>query len=756
LTKNQNSAKIKVLGDLDHVRTRPEMYIGSMYDYSHLITEVFDNALDELANGYATAVQLNVTDNSIVEVMDNGRGIPIHSVEGYDYDSIVLSATKLFSGAKFDDKAYGVAIGLHGVGLAVTNALSEFMEIHVAKNNTIYLYKFVNSNFISVEKRSRKEGDPSTFVRFKPNLKYFNTSKINLEPFRKRMYLISARVQNSTLVLNGEVIPQISQDELARFYLNIEKDHHLTNVVINRGNENATVFITCDNEKISFGDINLNICTGTYLTTITTLFVKTVMKKYPSLTRANITNGLKIYCSAFIKDPRYEGQVKHKMVKDISPFLNMLIPKFETLINTPFFKEHFQNIVDSKINSSAAKKLKRTAMVGVGNPLMDCTTRPGKTCYILEGDSAGGTVRKFRDARTEAIFPLSGKILNTIKKNISEALDSKKMKYLLEAIGVDLSKRKSNYRYDEFKVLCDGDCLSYENIITYFDKDGHVRTCMIGELSSKEAGNINQCKVISRNLKTNEFELKPIIGLLEKPYRGQQMIRVHTKNMHHNTFTEDHIIFVNRNGNLMETPASEIRPGDILVSSGLDIIESSNTTNPIVEIRSEILKVTKVETVGYRYDYLYDLIIQDNSNFCCGYENILVHNCDGGHIAVLVLLAIYRFAPDIIKQGKLKIILPPLYGTYVGKTFIPIYNDTDLATYRSKGNEIIRFKGLGEMDSKQLETVIRSGQYEYQVKYPKNKDIEDAVITCITDTDAKRHLCNNVDLYNINRIFDAI
>jgi len=582
-----NNVKIKVLDGLVHVQTRPEMYIGSTYNYAHLITEILDNALDELANKFATVVQIKVSDESVVEIMDNGRGIPIHSVDDFEHDSVVAAASKLFSGAKFDDKAYDISIGLHGVGLAVTNALSTFLEIRISHGKLVNSYRFEYSQYKGMAQRARLDTDPSTYIAFQPNKKYFSTLKVNLEPIRKRLYLIGARVPGSSLYMNGEKIPSVSMDELARYYLGLEESTYLTYTKIERQAENATVYVTYDTDRTIVGDINLNICTGTYLTTITTIFTKCVQSKYPQLTKSNITNGLNIYCSAFIKDPRFEGQVKNKMVKDITPFLQLLNQRFDSMINTPFFTEYFEAVVESKVNAAASKKLKRTAMVGQGNPLKDCINRPGDVMYILEGDSAGNAVKKFRNKRTEAIFPLSGKILNTVKKNISDALDSKKMKYLLEAIGVDVSKKHTNYRYKEFKILADADC-------------------------------------------------------------------------------------------------------------------------------------------------------------------------DGGHIAVLVLLALYRFAPEIIKQGKLKIILPPLYGTYVNKQFIPIYDDTELAKYRSDGHEIMRFKGLGEMQSEQLEVVVRSGKYEYLVKYPKTKDIESAIITCITDTEAKRHLCNNIDLYNISRIFDAI
>jgi len=581
------SAKIKVLEGLDHVRLRPEMYIGSTYDPAHLVTEILDNALDELANDYADKVTVAIKDQ-VVTVTDNGRGIPVHNVDGFDVDSIVIAATELFSGAKFDNKAYGVAIGLHGVGLAVTNALSEWLVIEVINGSNLNRYEFVNSTLTKQTTRQKTPNDQSTSVSFKPNSKFFTTMGFREDAIRKRLYLISARVSNSTILFNNEIIPKVTMNELARYYLDIEEDHYLTSISAKRDPQSVTMYISYDNEKTSMGDINLNICTGTYLTTLTTLFVKQVSNLYPTLTRGNITSGLKIYCSAFIQDPRFEGQVKNKMVKDISPLLELLVPRMKALVTTPFFKAHFEEIIEKKALAGASKKLKKVKMVGAGNPLKDCENKPGDTLYIVEGDSAGGNFFKFRDGKTEAYFPLSGKIMNSANKNINEVLSSKKMKYFLEAIGIDpLNRNQSNFRYKDVVIVCDADS-------------------------------------------------------------------------------------------------------------------------------------------------------------------------DGGHIIVLVILALWKFAPALIRNGNLKILLPPLYGTYVNKQFIPIYDGVELAKYRSQGLEISRFKGLGEMDASELEAVVRAGTHEYQIEPPKDDDTEFAIMSCITNTDLKRKLCNDIERYNLQRIFDAI
>ena len=207
-------------------------------------------------------------------------------------------------------------------------------------------------------------------------------------------------------------------------------------------------------------------------------------------------------------------------------------------------------------------------------------------------------------------------------------------------------------------------------------------------------------------------------------------------------YTEDHLIYRYQDGEIIECRVKDLVVGDMLVTD----YKSSEFGD----------KVEAIEEVAYSHPYLYDLTINGPHNYCCGHNDMLVHNCDGGHIIVLVILALWKFAPTLIRNGNLKILLPPLYGTYINKQFVPIYDDVELSKYRSQGLEISRFKGLGEMDASELEAVVRAGTHEYQVEPPKDDDTEFAIMSCITNTDLKRKLCNDIERYNLQRIFDAI
>jgi len=582
------SNEIEVLSDLEHVQSRPSMYLGTLYDATQLIVEILDNSLDELANGFTDEVKVNVYNDHSVVISDRGRGIPIHNVKvnGVLTDSIIAAATKLFSGGKFENSTanYAISIGLHGVGLVAVNAVCEYLVVQVAKDDKIYTYNFKFGKYISKTERSRKPEDPSTVVSFKPVSKYFNTLGYNLALIQKRLYLIAAHINGSKIYLNDDLIPSIPMADLARTYLDVDSSHEIFEIVVRDKPEAVRIFMTYDNEKKALGDVNLNICGGGYLTAFETIFANVVSSKYSNLTKNNALSNFKFYCSLTIKGPRFNAQTKGQMVKDVRPLLRLAIPKIESMLNNSFFKEYLSDLSESKILNSASKKLKRKTIVSAENPLVDCRRRPGDILYILEGDSAGGTLKKFRDRNTEAIFPLSGKILNTVNKGIDKALESPKVKYLLEAIGVDPTGRRKDFRYNSIKVISDADS-------------------------------------------------------------------------------------------------------------------------------------------------------------------------DGNHITTLVIMAVWRYAPHIIEEGSLIVILPPLYGTRIKQEFIPIYSQDELEMYRSQNYEISRFKGLGEMDAKDLESVIRGNSREYVVQPPESKTIENAIKMVMNDTPTKRQLCND-PRYNLERVLE--
>lgn len=591
-------SKIEVLEEIEHIRLRPGMY--TLTDNpAHLLTEVIDNSLDELANGHANEILINVNSvNNYVVVTDNGRGLPRHQVklpDGTMGDSVIVACTKLFSGGKFDLSNYETSIGLHGVGLVVLNALSDYLQVEIRNkedSDLAFKYNFKDSQSIGQESINNSE-NWSTRVSFQVNPKYFKSNIIPTNDIKTRLYLVAAKYPDSTIYLNNEQVPNLQFDMFCKGILGIESSDEVEFNQVSHNTEkgsNIEVFFTYENDgKLTptiLGDVNLNICNGTYLSTLNTLFFKVISEiiNDDRLTKSDVSNQLRMYCSLTISNPEFQGQQKDKCTSDVGILINKLYNSLKFKLDTLSIKERFKQIIESKEEGKSLKKIqKRGKRLSGDNPIKDSLKIPGDILYLVEGDSAGGTLKAIRNRAVEAVLSLTGKIANTINKDINQALSSDKMKYLLEAIGIGQNK----YRYDKIKILADGDP-------------------------------------------------------------------------------------------------------------------------------------------------------------------------DGLHIGVLACIAIWKYAPNIIENGKLSIILPPLYGARKkGKTFIPIYKIEDTDKYKAQGYDIKRFKGLGEMEKEELKEVVYTDPQEYIVNPPKEEREIEAVTQCLVNTELKRIICSD-SRFGLQRIFESI
>lgn len=578
--------EIKVLKELDHIRKRPGMYIGDTKNPTHLIKEVLDNSLDELLNDFATTITLDYDEQGNATISDNGRGFPIHDVtlaDGSKTDSVVAAVEHLFSGAKFDDNTYDMSKGTHGVGLSAVNALSKSMSMTIkdrVNKNLVHYYEF-EYGLLKTKQSGIIEPEVSfsTKTTFSVDSKYFERIVFDTAILEKELFLISAKYQKSNIYVNGKLIPHGSMEDYFRWICGVASTTPVFNVAYTSAiKEQIDIYFTYQSgtniEPI--GDVNLGLCSGTYLSSFSTLFYNAVKENYPdvSLSRSEVLNNFRYYVSLRIKEPKYDSQNKIRMVKGISHLLNSQIKKqLLYRISDKYIKTYFNSIVESKQLRAASKHLKTIGTrVSTDNPLKDCEMTPGEILYILEGDSAEGTLKQVRNSKTQAILPVNGKIINSIKIGIDKAVTTK-LKYMLEALGVDPLKKKSTYRYDKVKVICDADP-------------------------------------------------------------------------------------------------------------------------------------------------------------------------DGLHISVLVSIAIWRFAPDLIRDGRFSIIIPPLYGASKNGKFIPIYSQKDVATYASSGYTINRFKGLGEMNAMQLDAILKN-PIEYIATLPKNEMEEIVVYELMTDSALKKKVCQD-------------
>ena len=732
--------EIKVLDDISHIRARPGMYLGSLYNPYHLLQEVLDNSLDELANGFATIIVININDQGFISVTDNGRGIPVHDVilpSGEITDSVIAACCKLFSGAKFDTSNYKTSIGLHGVGLVAINAISDNMTVFVKdKMDSKYkfIYKFINSKFISKERFLINE-PWSTKVEFNITKSFVETLEIPIDILKKRLLLVASHFPKTFIYLNNERIEPLLMDILVKDILDIYDDIPIFTLTENKGDETVQIFFTYDKDgkqsATIYGDVNLNQCEGTYLSTFTTLFVNSVNTfiSNEKITRSDILGQFKCYISLTIQEPKFDSQTKGRMIKNVSSLISLLKPKINNLISTnKFFKDHFTFLLESKLIQTAAKVLKtKKTRVSSDNPLKDCAKVPGKILYLLEGESAEGTLKQIRDIQIEAIFPLTGKILNAIDKSIDKAIESKKIKYLLEAIGVDLTKKnQQEFRYEKIKLLCDGDSVSAKTEIVYNSVNGTTKTRYIKDLDINDIDTI-----ASLNKTTQKIEHKKVLRIIKHDYNKGYINRITSEHYYLLDCTDDHIVYV---FNINTKQIEEISPINININIHY-LIKTNHSTN------FEIIKIKKIEQIEYKYNYVYDLEVEDNNNFACTRAGFILHNSDGQHIVVLAAVALWKYAPSLIKNKQVSMILPPLYGATKKKEFIPIYNYKDVDVYTQKGYTITRFKGLGEMNSEQLYEVVYNKPIEYIIEYPSNAKEGELVVLCLTDTTIKRRVC---------------
>lgn len=461
LTENE----FQVLDPIDFIKKNPNMYCGSTNNPIHLFKEIIDNPIDLLLENKVNTIKINNFGNGRFCVIDDGPGFPRVNVklpDGSFQDSIIASLTKPHSGSKFDAKT--AQHGQNGVGTMVVNALSK--EMHVLVRNfenfkKVFHYYFEDAKFVKQVEEDNLE-KWSTKVEFTINPKFFEKTSINENIILDRLFLIKSIYSKCNLYFNDKEIPKITAEKFVRTKLDLSDEVP----IFYADEKDCQVFFTYDitgsKTPIVLGDINLNICEGSFASNFTTLFYNIVNSYIDNdkITRSDILNNLRAYISLNVVNARFDSQTKTRLVSNVSSIVNALKVKILNVIsNKKFFIEHFSILIEEKAKASAAKVLKGTkSRVSSNNPLKDCLNIPGKILYIVEGESAGGTLLQIRNKKTEAIFPLTGKILNSIDKSIDKAIESKKIKHLLEAIGIDLSKEKqSSFRYDEIKIIADAD-----------------------------------------------------------------------------------------------------------------------------------------------------------------------------------------------------------------------------------------------------------------------------------------------------------
>jgi DNA gyrase subunit B len=505
-----SAQNIQILKGMEHVRKRPSMYIGSTGPdgLHHLVYEVVDNSIDEALAGYCSVIRVTIEKQNIVRVEDNGRGIPVDIHPQEKVSALEVVMTKLHAGGKFDKTTYKVSGGLHGVGVSVTNALSEWCEVWVHRDKKSYFQRYkrgVPEKKVEVVGASNATG---TITRFKADKQIFEDINYSFDILSGRLRelaFLNKGVEISIVDERGSkpkthefkfeggirsFIEYLNKNKTAIHkevvYIESERDNIVAEVALQYNDSyTETIFSFANNINTREGGTHL-IGFKSALTRTLNGFVEKLglaKKLEENLSGDDVREGLTAVISVKIPDPQFEGQTKGKLgnseVKGI----------VESAVNdklTAYFEENpavVKAILDKCIVAAKARAAARKAReltrrksvlesVGLPGKLADCSEEDPRKCelYIVEGDSAGGSAKMGRDRQFQAILPLWGKMLNVEKTRIDKVLANDKLSPVISSLGTNVGTNFEVGRLRYHKVIIMADA----------DVDGsHIRTLLL-------------------------------------------------------------------------------------------------------------------------------------------------------------------------------------------------------------------------------------------------------------------------------------
>ncbi len=510
-----SARNIRVLEGLEAVRKRPGMYIGGtgLAGLHHLVWEIVDNSIDEALAGHASTIHVNMHDDGSVSVLDDGRGIPtdIHEQTGKSALEVIL--TVLHSGGKFDKNSYKYSGGLHGVGISVVNALSEWLEVTVWRDGSVFQQSFKRGVAVSEMTVSEGADRTGTKIRFKPDAEIFESIEFSFDILSKRLRELAFLNKGIKIVLRQKAEQKChlfeyeggissfveflneTKNPLFRdvIYMQKEKDGIEVDMALSYNDGYAEQFYAFVNNINTIDGGTHVIGFRAALTKVFNNYIKKnpdllgkdkAKQKEIKLTTEDTREGLIGVLSIRVPEPQFEGQTKAKLgnpeVRGIvdSVVCDFLADYFEQ--NPGVAKPVMDKILTSMKARLAAQKAReltrrKTALEGNSLPgkLADCSERDPAQCelFIVEGNSAGGSAKQGRDRRIQAILPLRGKILNVEKTRLERVVGSETIQDLINAVGTNIGK-------DDFDI----EKIRYHKVIIMTDADvdgSHIRTLLL-------------------------------------------------------------------------------------------------------------------------------------------------------------------------------------------------------------------------------------------------------------------------------------
>ncbi len=500
---------IKVLEGLTAVQRRPAMYVGNtgFEGLHHLVYEVVDNSIDEAMAGYCDHIDIQILGDESITVTDNGRGIPVDMHQTEKMPALEVVMTKLHAGGKFDNKIYRVAGGLHGVGVSVVNALSEFLEVEVYRDGNIYFQRYERgkpTTKLEVKGQTKKGG---TKVHFMPDHNIFEKVQFDFDTLARRMRELAFLTKDVKIRISDERTGQkkefMYKGGIKSFveylnknkevlhkkpvYISGEKNGVLIEIALQYNNSyKETLFTFANNINTREGGTHLSGFKAALTRSINYYLQNSNLSKNfkEKLSGEDVREGLTAVVSVKLPNPQFEGQTKTKLGNSelkglVENLLNEGLGSFFEE-NPTIIKAILSKVIDAARAREAARKARDLARRkgvlsdhSLPGKLADCQERDAarSEIFIVEGDSAGGSAKQGRDRRFQAILPLKGKILNVEKARFDKMISSEEIRTMIAALGTGIGD-------EEYNV----DALRYHKVIIMTDADvdgSHIRTLLL-------------------------------------------------------------------------------------------------------------------------------------------------------------------------------------------------------------------------------------------------------------------------------------